>query len=113
VIAIRARQVVDGRGGPALRDPVILVQGPRILALGAKVDVDIPAGADLVDLPEATVLPGLIDTHVHLSAFNTTTFQNYRAAKLEVPPSYRCSTPLSTLSSASSADSPPSGISVG
>jgi imidazolonepropionase-like amidohydrolase len=63
-----------------------VVEGRRIHAVGPATAVVASSGTELVELPDATVLPGLIDTHVHLSAFNTTTFQNYRAAKLEVPP---------------------------
>jgi len=48
---------------------VILLNGDRITAVGPEADVAIPAGAPVVDLSRATVLPGLVDAHTHM--FNT------------------------------------------
>jgi imidazolonepropionase-like amidohydrolase len=64
VTAIRAGRLVDPDAGTAVRDQVILVEGGRITRVGA--DVPIPAGAAVVDLSRATVLPGLVDAHTHL-----------------------------------------------
>lgn len=63
--AIRAGTLIDGRGGAPVRNAVVLVRGGRIEAVGA--DVRIPAGARVIDLSRYTVLPGLIDMHVHLA----------------------------------------------
>ncbi|OLC88328.1 MAG: Xaa-Pro dipeptidase [Gemmatimonadetes bacterium] len=68
VTAIRAGTLIDGTGGAPVKNAVILVQGDRITAVGTNVPV--PAGATVVDLSGATVLPGFIDAHVHL-AFRT------------------------------------------
>jgi imidazolonepropionase-like amidohydrolase len=65
VVAIRAGALIDGTGAPAVRGAVILVEGERIRAVGAA--VAIPNGARVIDLSPATVLPGLIDAHVHLT----------------------------------------------
>ena len=64
VTAIRAGTLIDGTGGNPVRNAVILIQGERITAVGANVQV--PAGASVLDLSNATVLPGFIDAHVHL-----------------------------------------------
>ena len=64
VTAIRAGTLIDGTGGSPVRNAVILIQGERITAVGANVQV--PAGASVLDLSNATVLPGFIDAHVHL-----------------------------------------------
>ena len=64
-IAIRAGALIDGRGGTPVRNAVIVVRGERIEAVGA--DVRVPAGARVIDLSRATVLPGFIDAHVHLA----------------------------------------------
>jgi imidazolonepropionase-like amidohydrolase len=64
-LAIRAARLIDGRGGPPLRNAVILVDGTRITAVGA--DLAIPPGTRVIDLGQATVLPGLIDCHTHLT----------------------------------------------
>src|SRR5438093_2616418 len=65
VVAIRAGRLFDARSGRMLANPVIVVRGERIAEVGAGVQV--PAGATVLDLGSATVLPGMIDAHVHLN----------------------------------------------
>jgi imidazolonepropionase-like amidohydrolase len=65
-LAIRAARLVDGRGGPPLQNAVILIDSTRITAVG--VDLAIPAGTRVIDLGQATVLPGLIDCHTHITS---------------------------------------------
>jgi imidazolonepropionase-like amidohydrolase len=71
VIAIRAARLIDGKSDTPITGAVILIEGARITAAGA--GVTIPAGAEIIDLGTATVLPGLIDAHTHL-------LQNYDGA---------------------------------
>jgi imidazolonepropionase-like amidohydrolase len=63
--AIRARALFDGVSGTLLTEPVLLVDGPTIVAVDHATDP--PPGAEVVDLADAMLLPGLIDTHVHLA----------------------------------------------
>src|SRR5580658_5774199 len=63
-IAIRAARLVDGRSESSVLDGVIVIQGERIIAVGSR--LAIPAGATVLDLGDATLLPGLIDSHTHL-----------------------------------------------
>ena len=58
-------EVIDGRGGPPLSPAMLRVEGERIAQVGAR--VEIPAGARVIDLGDATLLPGLIDLHTHLT----------------------------------------------
>jgi imidazolonepropionase-like amidohydrolase len=62
-IALKAAYVFDGTGTALKPGTVILVQGDHILAVGTAV----PAGARLIDLGDATLLPGFIDAHTHLT----------------------------------------------
>ena len=71
VTAIRCGRVIDGKSDTPIDNAVILIEGERITAIGANVAV--PAGAEVIDLGNATVLPGLIDSHTHL-------LQNYDGA---------------------------------
>jgi len=66
VVAIRAGHLFDSRKGSMLTDQVIVVRGDRIVETGPGGDIQIPAGAQVIDLSHATVLPGLIDAHTHI-----------------------------------------------
>src|SRR6266404_839329 len=64
-IAIRAGRLFDAKAGTMLQNHVVLIRGERIVDVGASVTV--PAGARVIDLSGATVLPGMIDAHVHVA----------------------------------------------
>src|ERR1700738_3526453 len=65
VVAIRAGHLFDSRSGNLLDNQVVLVRGERIAEVGSA--LQIPAGATVIDLSTATVLPGMIDAHVHVN----------------------------------------------
>ncbi|MDQ1610815.1 MAG: hypothetical protein QOG00_746 [Pyrinomonadaceae bacterium] len=65
VTAIKAGKLVVPETGTTLTNQIILVEGARIKAVGA--DVQIPAGATVIDLSRQTVLPGLFDCHTHMA----------------------------------------------
>jgi imidazolonepropionase-like amidohydrolase len=67
VTAVRAGKLFDPRSGRMLPNQVVLIEGERITNVGPAASVSIPAGAKILDLSRATVLPGLIDGHVHLT----------------------------------------------
>jgi len=68
-IAIVGGTVVDGNGGAPLSDAVVLIVGKQIAAVGPRNAVSIPQGAARVDARGQWILPGLIDTNVHLSLY--------------------------------------------
>src|ERR1700680_1224443 len=67
VVAVRAGRLFDPKSGTNLPNQVVLIRGDRITDVGPAGRVPIPAGARTIDLSQATVLPGLIDGHVHLT----------------------------------------------
>src|ERR1700722_9060926 len=64
-VAIRAGRMFDSLTGKMLTKQVLLIQGQRITAVGPDGTVTIPAGTRVIDLSQATVLPGFIDSHNH------------------------------------------------
>jgi imidazolonepropionase-like amidohydrolase len=65
VTVLKAARLFDGTKDTLVRNGVVVVEGGRIKAVGS--DVAVPAGATVIDLGDATLLPGIIDAHVHLT----------------------------------------------
>jgi imidazolonepropionase-like amidohydrolase len=63
--ALRAAWLFDGTGSALILDPLVVIDGGTIVAVGSGAPA--PDGADVVDLGGAALLPGLVDTHVHLA----------------------------------------------
>jgi imidazolonepropionase-like amidohydrolase len=83
---IRGARLIDGNGGDPIRDAVIVVEDKKIKALGKKGAVTEPAGAEVIDAHDCTLMPGMFDCHLHVAAYNVVTFQNFRAAIFETSP---------------------------
>ncbi len=66
VVVIKAGTLIDGAGNEPRSNQVIVIRGNRIESVGSAASVRIPAGARVIDLSHATVLPGLIDSHTHM-----------------------------------------------
>lgn len=65
-VVLKAAHLFDSRSGQLSRNGVVVVQGEKILAVGS--GVNIPSNARVIDLGDATLLPGFIDAHVHITS---------------------------------------------
>ncbi len=65
--AVRCGTLFDGTGASPIRDAVVLVDGARITAAGPAATTPIPPGADVIDLHDRFVMPGIVDAHSHIS----------------------------------------------
>jgi imidazolonepropionase-like amidohydrolase len=66
IVAIRAGRLFDSKTGQMLTRQIVLLSGERITDVGPQGQLKIPADAQVIDLSQATVLPGLIDAHTHM-----------------------------------------------
>ena len=73
VTAIRAARMIDGRSDSVIAPGIVVVRGNRIERIGGAV----PAGATVIDLGDATILPGLIDAHTHVLLQGDVTQEEY------------------------------------
>ncbi len=64
-IVVKAARLIDGRGGPPIAPAMVRIEGDRIVEVATS--LAIPSGARVIDLGGATLLPGLIDLHTHLT----------------------------------------------
>jgi len=80
---VKAGRLVDVINGEVHADQVIVIAGDKIADLRDAADVQIPADANVIDLGDRTVLPGLIDMHVHLTSDNR--FHGYQGLGISVP----------------------------
>ena len=83
VIALKAAHVVDARAGRVLDRQTVLISGDRIEKVGPSSEVAIPPAATVIDLGPATLLPGLIDSHTHLTGDPRNA--GYRSLGISVP----------------------------
>src|SRR5215467_9880983 len=66
VTLVKAAHLLDPRTGNVLAPAAVLIEGNKIKQVGAPSQVHAPVGAKIIDLDNATLLPGLIDSHTHL-----------------------------------------------
>ncbi|MFC1937938.1 hypothetical protein ACFLWY_05230, partial [Chloroflexota bacterium] len=79
VKVIKGKKLIDGNGGEPIQNAVIVVEGERIKAVGSEGKVSVPAGAEVIDMGECTLTPGLIDAHMQ-GGFPNALFHRDRSA---------------------------------
>jgi len=67
-VAVHAGRLLDVKTGKMLADQTLVIEDGRIVSMAASAEAKIPTDAVRIDLPNATVLPGLIDAHTHLTS---------------------------------------------
>jgi imidazolonepropionase-like amidohydrolase len=65
-VVLKAAQIIDGTGAEPIKNGVIVVTDNKIVAVGTNANIRIPSGAKVIDLGNATLLPGFIDAHTHI-----------------------------------------------
>lgn len=84
---VKGALLIDGNGGKPVENPIIVLENERIKEVGTSSTIKIQADADVLDCSGYTLMPGLMDCHIHTMMFNCLTFHNYRVAQWEVGPS--------------------------
>src|SRR5687768_13012521 len=65
-LVLAGGRLIDGYGGPPVENAVVVIDGNRVKAVGREGAIAIPEGARVIDTNGFTVMPGLMDMHVHL-----------------------------------------------
>jgi adenine deaminase len=73
-LAIVGGLLIDGHEGPPQPQSIVLIDGNRIVAVGTRDTLTVPAGARVIDAGGMTVMPGLIDAHVHMDIIGHTNY---------------------------------------
>ena len=74
VKAIVGGTLIDGTGSDPTENSIIIINGDKIEAAGEKTEYSIPEGAEVIDANGLTVMPGMIDAHVHFNGSRNHTF---------------------------------------
>ncbi len=69
--ALVGGNMIDGTGADTLVNAVVLIEGDKIKHVGPADQVQVPAGAEVLDVAGKTVMPGLIDAHIHLAGIRS------------------------------------------
>ncbi|WP_172122018.1 amidohydrolase family protein [Devosia sp. 919] len=84
-LLFEADAVIDGTGSPPLEKGAVLVEHGKVIAVGRQTDLGLPNGARRITTsPGSTLLPGLIDSHVHLAYSGSEDIKRLRADRMDV-----------------------------
>src|SRR6266571_1042835 len=82
LIVLKAARLFDGRSSSLLQNGVVIVQGDKIVDAGS--NLPIPSGAQVIDLGDATLAPGFMDAHTHLTADFSGNYNERRLQQLDL-----------------------------
>jgi len=81
-IALKAARLFDGKSNALVQNGVVIVQGDKIVDAGS--NLPIPSGAQVIDLGDATLSPGFMDAHTHLTADFSGNYNERRLRELDL-----------------------------
>jgi len=81
-IALKAARMFDGKSNALIQNGVVIVQGDKIVDAGS--NLQIPSGVEVIDLGEATLSPGFMDAHTHLTADFSGNYNERRLQQLDL-----------------------------
>ena len=82
LIVLKAARLFDGKSNALVRNAVVIVQGDKIV--DAANNLPIPSGAQVIDLGDATLCPGFMDAHTHLTADFSGNYNEHRLQELDL-----------------------------
>src|SRR6266702_412584 len=81
-IALKAARLFDGKSSSLVQNGVVIVRGDKIVDAGS--NLPLPSGAQVIDLGDATLSPGLMDAHTHLTADYSGNYNERRLQELDL-----------------------------
>src|SRR5258708_17653299 len=82
LIALKAARMFDGKSNALVQNAVVIVRGDKIVDAGSNLPV--PSGAQVIDLGDATLAPGFMDAHTHLTADFSGNYNDSRLQQLDL-----------------------------
>ena len=82
VIALKTARIFDGKSNALLQNGVVVVQGDKIIDAGS--NLPIPGSARVIDLGDATLCPGFIDAHTHLTSDFSGDYNEHRLKEVDL-----------------------------
>src|SRR5881296_4357904 len=80
-VVLKAARMFDGKSNALVQNAVVIVQGDKIVDAGS--NLPLPSGARVIDLGDATLSPGFMDTHTHLTSDSSGNYNLTRLQRLE------------------------------
>ncbi|MFC1937716.1 amidohydrolase family protein, partial [Chloroflexota bacterium] len=86
VKVLKGKRLIDANGGEPIQNAVMVIEGQRIKEVGSEGKVSVPAGAEVIDMGDCTLMPGIIDCMAGAAGPKSIFFKSRRVARYETPP---------------------------